>query len=372
MLEQSACRSAGSLGTTISGLRALLRFSYLRGYTLLPLAAAVPAVAARPVEPSRTLSAGELGRLLAGCDRRTATGLRDYTILKVLVRLGLRAGEVAALTLDDVNWRTGELGVVAKGGRRDRLPLPVDVGQALADYLQHGQPHGESRHVFVHVRAPYCAMGRRAVSHVVVRACQRAGVPELRAHRLRHSAATEMHRAGAGLVEIGQVLRHCHTTTTTIYTRTDPHALTGLARPWPRRRRDMNDLRQAVADYLAIRHALGFQLRGYDRLLGDLIDDLQRAGAPTLTTDLAVAWATKPTDAQPFRWKTRLSVARATYRRSIRPRRHRPATCSPTGARARCLTSTPRARSTHSSTRPTHCSRRCARRRTARCWGCWR
>jgi integrase/recombinase XerD len=123
--------------------------------------------------------------------------------------------------------------VVGKGGRRDRLPLPVDVGQALADYLQRGRPCGECRHVFVHVRAPYCAIGRWAVSHVVARGCQRAGLPELRAHRLRHSAATEMHRAGAGLVEIGQVLRHRHTTTTTIYARTDPAALISLARPWP-------------------------------------------------------------------------------------------------------------------------------------------
>ncbi len=233
MLEQSACRSAGSLGNVVTGLRALLRFLHLREYTPLPLAAAVPAVAARCAGASRALLAGEVARLLAGCDRRTPAGRRDYAILTVLVRLGLRAGEVARLRLDDVDWRAGELVVVGKGGRRDRLPLPVDVGQALADYLQRGRPRGECRHVFVHVRAPYCAMGRWAVSHVVVRACRRAGLPEVRAHRLRHCAATEMHRAGAGLVEIGQVLRHRHTTTTTIYARTDPEALIGLARPWP-------------------------------------------------------------------------------------------------------------------------------------------
>ena len=234
MLEQSALRSAGSLGNVVTALRALLRFLYLRGYTPLPLAAAVPAVcAARRAGSPRTLTAGERARLLASCDRRTAAGRRDYAILTVLVRLGLRAGEVAALTLDDIDWRAGELVVVGKGGRRDRLPLPVDVGRALADYLKRGRPRGECRHVFVHVRAPYCAMGRWAVSHVVVRGCQRAGLPELRAHRLRHSAATEMHRAGAGLVEIGQVLRHRHTTTTTIYARTHHEALISLARPWP-------------------------------------------------------------------------------------------------------------------------------------------
>ncbi len=234
MLEQSACRSVGSLGNTITGLRALLRFLYLRRHTPLPLAAAVPAVAARRAEASQTLSAGEATRLLASCDLRTAIGRRDHAILTLLVRLGLRAGEVAALTLEDIDWRAGELVVVGKGGRRDRLPLPVDVGRALAAYLQRGRPGGECREVFVHARAPYCAMRRWAVSHVVLRACQRAGVPGLRAHRLRHGAATEMHRAGAGLVEIGQVLRHRHTATTTIYASTDPEALIELARPWPR------------------------------------------------------------------------------------------------------------------------------------------
>ena len=233
MLEQSAHRAAGSLGNTITGLRALLRFLHLRGHMPLPLAAAVPAVAVRRAGASRTLSATGVTRLLASCDRRTAIGRRDYAILTLLARLGLRAGEVAALTLEDIDWRAAELVVVGKGGRRDRLPLPVDVGQALAAYLRRGRPRGQCRHVFVHARAPYCAMGRWAVSHVVVRACQRAGVPELRAHRLRHGAATAMHRAGAGLVEIGQVLRHRRTATTTIYARTDPEALIELARPWP-------------------------------------------------------------------------------------------------------------------------------------------
>jgi integrase/recombinase XerD len=232
MLEQSTCRGAGSLGNVITGLRALLRFLYLRRHTSVPLAA-VPAVATRRPEASRTLSTGEVTRLLDSCDRRTAIGRRDHAILTVLVRLGLRAGEVAALTLQDIDWRAGELVVAGKGGRRDRLPLPVDVGQALAAYLQRGRRRSECRNVFVQARAPYCAMGRWAVSHVVVRACQRAGVPELRAHRLRHGAATEMQRAGAGLVEIGQVLRHRRAATTTIYARTDPGALIELARPWP-------------------------------------------------------------------------------------------------------------------------------------------
>jgi integrase/recombinase XerD len=236
MLEQSARRGVGSLGNVVTALRALLRFLYLRHYTAMSLAAAVPAACpARRAGPSRALAASDVKRLLASCDRRTKAGRRDYAVLALLARLGLRAGEVAALTLEDVDWRAGEIVVAGKGGRRDRLPLPVDVGDALAGYLQRGRPRGECRHVFVHVRAPYCAMGASAVSHVVVRACQRAGLPELRAHRLRHTAATEMCRAGAGLVEIGQVLRHRHTVTTAIYASTDPQLLIGLARPWPGR-----------------------------------------------------------------------------------------------------------------------------------------
>lgn len=232
MLGQSAWRSAGSLSTTVTGLRALLRFLFVRGYTPLSLAPAVPAAAQRRPDVTPTLSAEEVGRMLASCDRRTAIGRRDYAILTVLARLGLRAGEVAALRLQDIDWRAGELVVCGKGSH-GRLPLPVDVGRALADYLQHRRRVGECRHVFLQARAPYGPLGRWGVSHVVQRACERAGVGEARAHCVRHSAATEMHRAGAGLVEIGQVLRHRHVATTTIYARTDPDALAELARPWP-------------------------------------------------------------------------------------------------------------------------------------------
>ena len=213
-------------------LRALLRFLHLRGYTPLALAAAVPAAAQRRPEVSATLCAEEVRRLLASCDRGTAIGRRDHAILTVLARLGLRAGEVAALRLEDIDWRAGELIVDGKAGR-GRLPLPVDVGRALADYLQHRRAVEGCRHVFVHARVPYGPLGRCGVSHIVRYACQRAGVSEVRAHRLRHGAATQMHRAGAGRVEIGQVLRHRHLATTTIYAKTDPQALAELARPWP-------------------------------------------------------------------------------------------------------------------------------------------
>jgi integrase/recombinase XerD len=181
MLGQSARRSPGSLSTTVTGLRALLRFLFVRGYTPLSLAAAVPAVPQRRPDVTLTLSAEEVGRMLASCDRRTAIGRRDYAIVTLLARLGLRAGEVVALRLQDIDWRAGELVVHGKGSQ-GRLPLPVDVGRALADYLQHGRRVGECRHVFVHARAPYGPLGRCGISHVVRRACQRAGVSEVRAH----------------------------------------------------------------------------------------------------------------------------------------------------------------------------------------------
>lgn len=170
--------------------------------------------------------------MLASCDRRTAIGRRDYAILTVLVRLGCAPANSPPCDWRTSTGRAGELVVRGKGSH-GRLPLPVDVGRALADYLRGRGSLGECRHVFAHARAPYSPLGRCGVSHVVRYACHRAGVSEVRAHRLRHDAATQMHRAGAGLVEIGQVLRHRHVATTTIYAKTDRDALAELARPWP-------------------------------------------------------------------------------------------------------------------------------------------
>lgn len=171
--------------------------------------------------------------MLVGCDRRSTAGRRDFAILTVLARLGLRAAEVASLTLDDFDWRIGEVVVAGKGNRRDRLPLPTDVGEAVADYCRRGRPHNSCRVLFLHVRAPYTAMSSSAVSDVVLRASARAGIAPVRAHQLRHSTASAMRRAGAPLFEIGQVLRHHHTVTTAIYAKDDLDALAGLARPWP-------------------------------------------------------------------------------------------------------------------------------------------
>jgi integrase/recombinase XerD len=168
---------------------------------------------------------------LASCDRRRAVGRRDYAILLLMARLGLRAGEVAGLELGDLDWRSGEIVVHGKGSREDRLPLPVDVGEALVSYLR-GRPRTGSRVVFMRVLAPAGPLGH-GVKSVVPTACERAGLPVVGAHRLRHTAATGMLNAGASLAEIAQVLRHSELRTTAVYARVDRKALRPLGLPWP-------------------------------------------------------------------------------------------------------------------------------------------
>lgn len=233
MLAEAARRNAGSLSNVATGLRVLLRFFHVQGYTSMSLAAAVPAAAGwRDSGLPRAAEPGQVVGLLASCDRRTAAGRRDFAMLTLLARLGLRAGEVAALRLDDVDWRAGEITVTGKGNRRERLPLPHDVGEAIAEYCRRGRRRGGCRSLFVHVRAPYAAVSASGVRQVVARACDRAGIGRLGAHRLRHGTATAMRRAGAPLFEIGQVLRHRHAPTTAHYARDDVDALAIVARPW--------------------------------------------------------------------------------------------------------------------------------------------
>ena len=218
----------------VSELRSFLRFLFVEGTVAVPLAQAVPSYAPRTSAGlPRFLTGEQAARLLASCDRDSATGRRDYAVLVALVRLGLRAGEVASLRLDDVDWRAGELRVRGKPRREERLPLPADVGEAMAAYLREGRPRVESRAVFIRAIAPLVGLSPTGVTWVVYAACERAGLPRVGAHRLRHTAATQVLRAGGSLVEVGQLLGHRRVATTAIYAKVDHLSLAGLARPWP-------------------------------------------------------------------------------------------------------------------------------------------
>jgi site-specific recombinase XerD len=224
-----------SVRRMVTALRSLLGFLHVEGTIDQPLAAAVPTVAGwTQTGLPRALHADQVAALLASCDQRSATGRRDLAILTLLTRLGLRAGEVAALSLDDIDWRRGEITVRGKGNRHDRLPLPVDVGERIVAYLRHGRPSAaQGRSVFVRAQAPYRPLASNAVTGVVVYAGRRAGLGLTGAHRLRHSAATAMLRHGGSLTEIGQTLRHHRPLTTAIYAKVDVEALRQLAQPWP-------------------------------------------------------------------------------------------------------------------------------------------
>ena len=234
VLAECGRGKVGSAKAMTTRLRSLLRFLYVQGFTPTSLAGAVPVVASwRLSGLPETLSASQVDRLLESCDRRTTDGRRDFAIITVVARLGLRAGEVAGLQLGDIDWRHGELTVRGKGNRQDRLPLPTDVGQAIADWLERGRPRCECRSVFIRVSAPRRELTGGGVSAIVRRACQRAGLVPVGAHRLRHTAASGMLQGGASLAEVGQVLRHQSHNTTSIYAKVDRRALIAVVAPWP-------------------------------------------------------------------------------------------------------------------------------------------
>jgi integrase len=229
-------RRFGSAKDVACGTRALMRYWFLTAAIDSELAPVVPKVAGWKMATLPSFLTGEeINRLLASCDRRTTIGRRDYAVLVLLARMGMRAGEVAGLELSDIDWRAGEILVRGKGRREERLPLPTAVGEAVAGWLRRGRPRCECPEVITRVRAPHRRLSSSGVSAIVAAACGRAGLPVVHAHRLRHSAATQMLQAGADLTEVGQVLRHRSLLTTAIYIKVDRGALAELARPWPGR-----------------------------------------------------------------------------------------------------------------------------------------
>lgn len=219
-------------------LRSFLRYLRLRGDVTLDLAAAVPTVPNWSMTGiPRAISADHLRAVLESCQRDTVVGCRDYAILMLLARLGLRSGEIVALTLDSIDWEIGSLTVVgSKGGQRSELPLPADVGAAIAEYLQRGRPCSSDRNLFLRATAPVRGLGSQtSIGSIVVAAIARAGVHPLHAgaHQFRHALACEMLRQGANLTEIGSLLRHRHQKTTGIYAKVDFAALRPLSLAWP-------------------------------------------------------------------------------------------------------------------------------------------
>jgi len=221
-----------------SALRSFLNYARYRGDVTLDLAAAVPVVPNWSMTSvPRAIGADQTRQLLASIDRHTATGRRDYAVLLLLARLGLRSGEVAFLNLDDIDWNAGRLSVCGKSGQRSDLPLSTEVGTAIAAYLKRGRPQSTSRRVFLRTKAPNDGFQSACgVGSIVRHSLRRAGIqaPTKGAHQFRHGLACEMLRRGASLSEIGQLLGHHNPQTTMIYAKVDLNALRTLAVPWPR------------------------------------------------------------------------------------------------------------------------------------------
>ena len=281
-------RSVSGARDLVCALRSLLRYLHVAGLIETPLVWAVPSVAdLRDRSLPRGLEPAAVRRLLASCDRRRLVGRRDYAILLLLSRLGLRAGEVAAMRLDDVDWRRGELLVHGKGSRQDVLPLPVDVGEAMVSYLRR-RPRCECRALFLRVTAPRTEMDRCTVAWVVRAACDRAGLPRVGAHRLRHTAATRDAPGGrvVGRDRPGAAAPGAEDDRDLREGRPERAAAAGAS---VARGCGMTRVRAAMEDYLRIRRRLGFEMPQDGRLLEGFVDFLEQAGAERITTELALA-----------------------------------------------------------------------------------
>ena len=235
LLRECGRVSSGSAKGRVAELRSLLRFLYLQGITPLRLGTAVPPVGGwrYATLPPPTMTAAEVQRLLDSVDRGSDVGIRDFAIMMLVARLGLRSVEVARLELQDVDWRAGELVVRGKGRRQDRLPLPTEVGEALVAYLSCDRNPARARQLFLTCRAPRGPIRADLVGDVVERTCLRAGLPHVGPHRIRHALAGELLRRGAGLLAISQVLRHQDLATTALYAKVDLATLRKVAQPWP-------------------------------------------------------------------------------------------------------------------------------------------
>jgi integrase/recombinase XerD len=238
IIEQLGCRSRREIRDAVKAIRAFLRFLVAEGRLAPGIEHCVPTVPQwRLSSLPRYLEAPDVERVIGSCDLTSGHGLRDRAILLLLSRLGLRAGDIVAMKLDDVDWKCGTLRVQGKSRHEAVLPLPQDVGDALLAYLERGRPTSDSARVFLTVMAPTRPFASSAaVSDVVRFALARAGVqdpPSRGAHLLRHSAATAMLRAGGSLETIATVLRHRHSDTTTYYAKVDIAMLQQIAQPWP-------------------------------------------------------------------------------------------------------------------------------------------
>jgi integrase/recombinase XerD len=234
VLRETFDHSPASVRRFGVALRSLLQYCYVAGIVDTDLSpSALPVSGRRRSLLPKGLTPNEVDRLLRACDRRRDNGRRDYAAMLLMMRLGLRASEVAGLTLDDIDWRAGVITVRGKGSRTDRLPLPTDVGEAITAYLRRGRPSTPAREVFVRSMPPRIALTRGGVSGLVLAAARRAGIGDVRAHQLRHTAACQMLRSGVPPVQIGAVLRHRSAASTAIYARVDIDQLRIVARPWP-------------------------------------------------------------------------------------------------------------------------------------------